>query len=145
MLDAYRRLERFLRKKCHKSIQPLKGEAEEKFLLDALKNCKSRLDTFEMHNFYKLIKLTYNDDKAKISKRIASRLYHTCQEHIMRKKLKNGGLDPDNPDSEVYNTSKFKWSEAMVETAIDIYIKEGSLHRIREIMSKTYNNDPMLL
>lgn len=63
-----------------------------------------------MHNFYKLIKLIYNHDKVKISKRIASRLYHTCQEHIMRKKLKNGGMDPENPDSEIYNTSKFKWS-----------------------------------
>lgn len=33
----------------------------------------------------------------------------------------------------------------MIETAIDIYIKEGSLHRIREIMSKTYNIEPLLL
>jgi hypothetical protein len=45
----------------------------------------------------------------KISKRIASRLYHTCQEFIMRKKLKNGYMDPDNPDCEIYNNDKMKW------------------------------------
>lgn len=89
--------------------------------------------------------MTYIDEKIKISKRIASRLYHTCQEYIMRKKLKSGYLDPDNPESEIYNADKLKWTDKMIETAIDLYIKEGSLNRVREIMAKGYNIEQFLL
>jgi hypothetical protein len=63
----------------------------------------------------------------------------------MRKKLKTGYMDPDNPESEIYNTDKLKWDESMIEMAVDIYIKEGSLNRIREIMAKTCNIDEVLL
>jgi hypothetical protein len=63
----------------------------------------------------------------------------------MRKKMKSGYINPDNPDCEIFNDDKLKWDESMIETAIDIYIKEGSLNRTREIMSKTYNIDVYLL
>lgn len=142
MFDAYHRLERFLRKKCHKKLRPTKNDVEQKFLLDILKNCKNKLDPFEMHIFYKMIKMTFIDDEQfKISKRIASRLYHTCQEYISRKKIKVGLLNIDNPECEIYNDDKTKWTDKMIETAIDLYVKQASLNRVKEIMTKMYNID----
>lgn len=60
LLDGWKRLERFLSRKCHKKIKRVRSEVEERFLLEALKNCRTKLDAFEIHNFFKLIKLTYD-------------------------------------------------------------------------------------
>jgi predicted Mrr-cat superfamily restriction endonuclease len=72
----------------------------------------------------------------KISKRIASRLYHSTQEYVEKKKIKSGYINPDNPDCEIYNSDKLNWTEDMIDAAVKLYQKEGSLKRVKEIMSK---------
>jgi hypothetical protein len=50
---------------------------------------------------------------------------------IAKKKLSRGQLSLDNPDCDIYNNDKDKWTSEMAEKAVDLYISEGNEGKVQ--------------
>ncbi len=46
-------------------------------------------------------------------------------------------MNLDNPDCELYNNDKDKWTDHMIQTAVNLFIKEANVNRVKEIMMQT--------